>query len=177
MNQGDTWLINTIDTTQLNDIAYHGDTLFQRGEGDHGCIAHEEHLVVGGNLHGADMREHITNRQQSLFTVVLVDDGTQQDIGIHDTFHHHLGLAATDTSHGFCCRFFHRRKMNVLHFCPAFLLSPFNGLAGMVVYGFHSHHLATFTFLQSLTQFTEILDQFHVMYFSANVTLFLRMTK
>ena len=154
---------DAVGAAQVDAIANLRHTLVESGIGNDGRVGHKQQLVVGGHLHGRNMREHAPFGKQTLVAVLFVDDGPQQHVGVQNAFHHHLGLAVARHPDGLAGRCLYGVEVNDLNVGPSLFRGAFYGLERMFVGGFHGHHLARFERLQPLRNFVKIPDLFHGM--------------
>ena len=81
--------------SHIGHILHHLDALSLVGVGDNGCIGENQQLVIVGNVGHGSMGQHVTLGQNAGF---LVQDGTQQVVGVDQTLHQHVGLVLTHQS-------------------------------------------------------------------------------
>ena len=97
MDESHPWSLFAHDMPCVDDIPHLRNPLFLSRERDDCRVGEHEHTVEVGNLSQSQLGEHIAFRQH---TVLLVQHGTQQIVGVYAPLHQHVGIALADNLHG-----------------------------------------------------------------------------
>ncbi len=101
MNQRDAWLLYPEMAAGMDGIPNHFNALLKRRAGNNRCIGEKEQFIVRGYLHHGQMGQNLSFRQQAM---LLVQNGTQQIVGIDDAFHQDVRSTLAYDTHRLTCR-------------------------------------------------------------------------
>ena len=187
--QGDTGLLDAEVSAGTDGIPDHLDALLQRGPRDDGSIGEKQQLVVSRYLHHGQMSQHLALRQQA---VLLVEDGTEQVVGVDDALHQNVGTTLTHDAHRLAGRLIgvldvngtdivgillqrriflkDRRIANHQKLSNALFQGPCNGILGIGIVGAdHSNAFPAVQCLQVFRQLVKVAYRFHTVRFLANI--------
>ena len=91
VDEGDAGLLDAEGVADVVDIVDLLAALGLGGHGDDGGVGEEEELLVLGDLGHRNMGEHVARAQDA---ILLVEDGAQEGIGVDESLHEDVGLAA-----------------------------------------------------------------------------------
>ena len=146
VDERDAWFVNAQGMTDVVHVTNLLATLCRGGDRDNGSIGEEQQFLVLGNLGHSDMCQHMALAED---TVLLVENGTQQDIGIDESLHQDVGLTILTHCYSTTSTFVLVVAVHVDGFDESHLLAFLYCIARAGIVGTdHSHTFAVSPLLQ-----------------------------